>query len=654
MLLSSKNIWDDLLDKKSGYELKNVIATTFTLSTDIIPSLLLKIIECDKGLESVSKLTREEKYLLLSANIEESSKKLTIFSDDYLIPSYNRSTEYQRLINEYCIPNIVTRVAPKNDGSNKCYFHPKIVIVHYQKADSNENYLKCAVLSKNLTLSKYVVEIGAVFESVKCIGEGDVEVKEASKRISSLFDTLFLKENSILRSDDELKGISLSREEAYKKVSVTIEAMKEMSFRLCIGSGSKKPMSAELLIGMPQKGLLNEDLRKDLESASYWCSDSISASFMKTYKCKHMISNLRSFSNLFNKTKNEAAFRQKDIIPDNYYITMDETETPMTVHAKCLESFHDGNKFTLLGSANFTEQAFLYNYECILRLTYACENDEKQNECIYDIDKRVLHHAFNIYNRKTKKRRVKDVFSLLQDENLKQDFEKKLQQIQWTITIEAKKMEINGIANDLKISEEEEKWISSMEVVLSGKRLTLELRKHENGVTEYSASCDNFKVNMIPWYGFMNLVYFKAYNDAKVVPVKVDLIMVEECKQKCQQSVMTKDCVADILLGGKIFRLRNVIPPEPKGKLSLYSSEDSVDVRQAKYLTKGGSIQTIIQNIDMIKDKMKVVDFDEEDDFSETTQGISDETIKALKERFDQYSALLSKQNKQESGVDNE
>lgn len=648
MLLSSQNIWDDLLDKKAGYELKNVIATTFTLSTDIIPSLLLKIIECDKGLESVSKLTREEKYLLLSANIEEASNKLTIFSDDYLIPSHNRSTEYQRLINEYCIPNIVTRVAPKNDGSNKCYFHPKIVIVHYQKADSNENYLKCAVLSKNLTLSKYIVEIGAVFESVKCIGEGDVEVKEASKRISSLFDNLFLEKNSILRSDDELNGISLSRKEAYKKVSVTIEAMKEMSFRLCIGLGSKKPMSAELLIGMPQKGLLNEDLKKDLESASYWCSDSISASFMKAYKCKHMISNLRSFSNLFYKTKDEAVLRQKDNIPDNYYITMDGTggfATPMSVHAKYLESLHDGNKFTLLGSANFTEQAFMHNYECILRLTYECEKDKKQKECIYDIDKRILHHAFSINNREAIIRRVndEDVFYLLQDENIKQDFEKKLQQIQWIITVEAGKLGIKGIANDLKISEEEEKWISSMEVVLSGKRLILELRQNGNGVTEYSASCDNYKLNMIPWYGFMNLVYFKAYNDAKVVPVKVALIISEECKQECQQAVMSKDCVSDILLGGKMFCLRNVIPPEPKGKLSLYSSDDSVDVRQAKYLTKGGSIRAIIQNIDMIKDKLKVVDFDEEDDFSETTQGISDEMIKALKERFDKYSDLLSK-----------
>ena len=640
MILKEKDVWKEMLNKKEGYKLEQVIATTFTLNTDILPSILLKIIECDKNLESVQQLSREEKYILLSTYISNLDNKITdkliVFSDDYLIPSHNRSTQFQKLVNEYCVPNFVVRISMKNG-----YFHPKIILVHY-KNEKDEHYIKCAILSKNLTFSKNVVEIGSIIESTNKINkEEDVEIKNASDHIINLFKEICYCNK--LKDVSELRGKTIPRGEAFKKIEKSLGAINNMKFRLCLEDDSVKPESAELLLGMPSSNLFAQckDLKTDLRNALYWCSDSIDNKFLKKYECKHMISNLRSWKKLL-VDKNSGKLLKKEDIPENYYITMDTSDSafPIVVHAKFLESSHDGKRIVLLGSANYTCQGFSRNYECNLRLVY---NEDEVTQ--FEYKQRRINNAFNIDKRKISIRQVKDevVYEKLEEEDAKQKFEEKLQSMKWTIKIARNGLELNSSFEEF--TDEEDKYIYNMEIFLTGKRFSLEVVEgREKNERKFWGICERYKSNMIPWYGYVNLVYFEAYNSPKVLPINVGLVWETE---EITQKIRNGDGIIRILLEGRLFSLRNVIPAEPKGKKILYSSGDSVELRQAKYQAKGGKIKDIICNIDeILKYKSQVGIIDEEDEFSENTKNITEDMINHLKDRLENYKNMLEEQEK--------
>ena len=420
MLLKTKDVWDILLEKKEGYELKNVICTTFTLSSAIVPSILLKIIECDNKIENINSLSLTEKYMILSSKIEEAVEKLTIFSDDYIIPSYQKSTELQRLINEYCIPKTVVRIAPKTDS--KCFFHPKIIMIHFM--NGSENYFRCAVLSKNLTLARNVVEVVGFFESQNDNQiEQQIDVENASDELKSFFENIL---NIEMR---DTKGTTLSCTEAKDRIGETIDALQNVKFVLLTENYENKPIAAKLMIGTPGNGLLTKyndaNMKCILKNASYWCSDSISNSFMSCYLInKPMISNLRSFRKLLDPNN-------LTDIPDNYYIGRSDNNS-LTIHAKFLESNFQGKNVAFIGSANFTEQAFNNNYECMLMLVYEGASSEETVR-----PNQYSGNAFNIENKNIRIIKVKEKVDELRKEIEKDAFEEKIKKYSWEMTLKS-------------------------------------------------------------------------------------------------------------------------------------------------------------------------------------------------------------------------
>ena len=101
-----------------GMKPENVILTTFTLSTSILADIILKYVEATRKIEDIMSLDETERYLLLAEHLDVvENKKIHIFSDDCLFPSFDAAPKLNRLIERYLIANMVTVVAPKNQGS---------------------------------------------------------------------------------------------------------------------------------------------------------------------------------------------------------------------------------------------------------------------------------------------------------------------------------------------------------------------------------------------------------------------------------------------------------------------------------------------------------------------------------------------------------
>jgi len=329
---------------------------------------------------------------------------------------------------------------------------------------------------------------------------------------------------------------------------------------------------------------------------------------------------------------------RKDI-PENYYVILSDNN-PVTIHAKFLEGMDkEGKKFTLLGSANYTQQAFEGNFECDIKFRY--------DECTipkpeYDQEAKNLNGVFGIDGKKIVIRKLKEdnVYSKLEKESERQSFVDKLQKLDWSVTLKEKELSIDARWTEDLFSKNEKKYLNNMEIVLPGKRLAIHIIDMKNGDKVFNFSCENYKKINIPWYGYLNLVYYETYNSPQYVPLKVELK--HQLSSVVCQDVIEAEVVAKVMLSGKLFNLRNAIPAEPKviNKPPIYSSNDSVEIRQAKYLAKGGDIESIMNNVKMISGRFKLVEVDENDDFSEM-QNISKETLEQLKQRYKHYYNIL-------------
>lgn len=588
MKLETKNVTEWLFENKNGYALENVIATTFTLNPVLLTELAGSMIGYEK---KARRCLNEKMFRRLIANNISVLDRLTVFSDDYILPTPGLPKRYSRLLNGFFIPNCVCEISAKRGT----FFHPKLLIAHFKNAE--ESRIRLAVLSKNLALGDSMTEICALFETAP-----QSEKTVAGAEVADFIGTF-------LKSTKEAKtGRSLSRDAAAKRIEKTLKALEKTHMRFIVPNGEPEPDEVGLYFVTPDKSA-REMLFNDAQNAAngfYCCSDSISPTFWKDLclcnrspNKKYLVSNLRSWARFFGEDEK---------IPDGcfYFAETDGSNEkyPKTVHAKFAEFF--GNEHIVwLGSANFTENGFGKNYEAGVRLVYKQAGSLKMP-------------AFSVGENSGFFRVTQDKLKPHREED---ELKKLIQSIEWKL----QDQKIIGTGLNKPI----EKILQCQ--ICTG--YTIPLFRNENG---YESEPVN--QNMIPWYGRAMFVGFESANRGSkpiMIPISVSV------EGAGEQPQLTSEGSAKALVRGG-FDLIDLIPPEPNGGYELYGMEDSFDIRLAKFMAKGGQIKDITENITRTKHANEADTELDEDDIEDTDDiTLTAEETEKLRERLDKLLGFL-------------
>lgn len=647
MVLEKKSIWEQLFKKTDGLEFCQAIFTTYTLSTGILPDVLLEIIALERGI-SLKNIGVEEKLLLLARYGNKAVKKITIFADDELKPALNTQKSLQKTIDSFYLPEMVCRIAPKKAG---VFFHPKIIMLYFTDAKGND-FIRIAILSKNLTHGMSMIEIGCLLENVSSDrgleSKGRICRMEANtgKRFAEFFDLLTSETlKSHLKTEGEMPGKTLSRNEAARRIEAVKKALETMQFQLLLPEGAKYPERAEILFGYPNSNLLT-CFEKDVKGAEnfYWCSDSIgeslepSRSFIKKYRCKYMISNPRSW---YNALRNEEGIVLSENIPDYaFYLGMLQVSNDSyAIHAKFFEGDIGEKHVVWLGSTNFSENAFTRNFECDIRMEFT---KEQVSETFFLNEQNSLVPM--PFCRKLKSENERQDFTIkkvsrdaLEVVKTEQDFISRIQGMEWVCKIEKESLFFETKRTAV-FNENESKWLQGIEVFLPTSRRQLEIHKNAVGEVAFKVNCSPYTEQMIPWYGFINVVFYKSFNSPVAIPIKVTVE--KGIDIDLDQPIMMEEEVSQALLGGRMFSLRTVIPPEPCKGGDLYHPSDSFDIRLAKYVGKGGTVEAICKNIDLLLVKMSLNE--QEDDAEDEEMPMDADVLEKLKQRLVELKKFLS------------
>lgn len=560
MKLEQKNVLDWAFEHKDGFTLENAVFTTFTLTSSVLLDLLLYVISPELKNESnvVKRLELAEKGL-------EASKKLTVFSDEYIFGDVHIPKNLADVIEGFFIPNTVCKVKTEKDKKDSVFFHPKLIITHFADAQGNP-FIRFAVLSKNLTHSKNVIEICALFETAQQEDNRTVPGKQVAD-----FFKCFMSKSDI-------------KEDKQTAVNAALEALKGMQLRLVLPQGQPQPKSVELLFGKPgDKTILdrfNDDCNGCKADRFYFCSDSIDKSFAQSHSCNYMISNLRSWARLCNKDK-EA--------PDNAYCYRENSDY-CKVHAKFAEFYKNGEHIIWTGSANFTYNAFSNNYECDVRM-------------VYDVDQSITFSQKKVTNYDTleplpfSRESKKSVVVKVKDEELKKakeraDLEKKIKDLGWKCIVKQDRIIIE---TEKSLEEDTKTQFKQAEIYLN-KRIVLSFT-NDNKLT---AEIEPFNSFTIPRNGYAIVLIFFGYSDMIEIPVNISVEYekgvadeIKNFKQLDNETVQRK------ILAGCIPQLRSFIPSTDSVS-RFYAPSDTFETRLAKFRSDENNTDK------MITDRIKV------------------------------------------------
>lgn len=678
MKLESTDFLDKLFARKDGYQLNHVLATTFTLSTAILPTLLLRAASSAAN-RAVPKDSDSAEMVL--AGIKSAGSLLTVFADgrpDCIIPPHGKPSKMQWYINKYCIPHCVVRV---NTGKASTYFHPKLFLIDFvETSPANGNipahFIRGAVLSKNLTFEKNVVEVGCLFETSDDASR--VVLQGAGPEIAGLFESL--KGNQL--AENWISDF-LAMDAAQKRIKPFLQEIKSATFRLTADYSGYAPTSAQLLMGTPKKPLLTKYpcLEDDLRDAAYWCSDSVSEEFITSYNKKFLteynkkhrtsasrlvrrpiISNIHSWATrkdfataaLSPDFQKKLAFEQSAEkerlrkVNGLCCVTLSEG-SPVFVHAKFLEVYRTNETVLLLGSANFTANAFLHNYECDVRLCFA--QKPAPFPVVYSVTQaETLDPKPFLYDGPQNKpcnlvlASQSVVAAKLDTENTYIEFEKKLRELKWTVAgignaASPDKIRVTSSYLDPKaLTPDEWGWLSQLQIDLNGLYLAM---NYDSQTQSFWAESESFSPRYVPEYGVSTLLYFPA---SKEENNKVKSIQINIETQKLPPRTPSMDDgdpgISAALLGGR-FSLRSLIPPEPLGDYQLYDTSDTVDIRLAKYNAKGGDLEAVLKNADLRLKSLSLEMADEDGDDEEEPP--TAEEIQNRRRRINEFKCLIYK-----------
>ena len=605
MKLENQNTLEWLFDRSGGLELKMTIFTTFTLTSSVVYDLLLYTISPGLMCEN-----NEKKRLELANRGVAASEKLLIFSDDCIFKDTALPNRLNKTLDSFFIPNTVCRI--KLDESS--FFHPKLMIAHFIK--EGQDYIRFAVLSKNLTHAGGIIEVCSLFETT-------MESKEPTVSGSDIVDfiNIFLYYAKKSLPKESLSGKTLSADDATNKAKNTLKALGKMKLRLIIPEGQPQPKKVELFFGVPDKHNMLDKLKEDVnntdQNSFYLCSDSIDDSFTKARNCKYMISNLRSW------------LKYSDNIPKSAYYFRDSQ--PRTVHAKFAEFYTGKEHIVWVGSANFTNNAFNNNFECDVRTVYddtSSVSFSKENNFDKLNRPELMPQPFcvggiNGYIAPV----TADALKQVQEED---ELIKAVRDLDWTYILEGEKLVIeteklpNTLAAQFKTAE-----------IYLNKRVALEI---QNG--RFYAEVYSCKADMIPWYGNATIIIFIDYKTHIDIPVKI------ECKGNSKTQPLidaTKEddlqTLQSDLLAGCIPKFIDTIP-HLDDVSQWYDKNDSFEARLAKYHVENND-DALLERIQLLTAQAKKVENDTyEDDYEEISYHMYykeqyrklNERLKALKE----------------------
>lgn len=662
LILEHKDFWNTLFAPKDGYRLDRVVATTFTLSLALLPTLLLRALNPGKklGNAEMSDLPTQ----IDEKTVEHVKSLLTIFADgrpECLIPPTVQSARLQKYINDFCVPNYVVRVntdpnADSTSGSKtkkaKPFFHPKLILADFVQEKDGAHFIRGTVLSKNLTFAPDVAEIGCLFESCAEFSADDVELEGAGLCIAELLEVL--KNNT---PDKHWTGCFLNAKDAVDRLSGTIAALKSQRFRLLPPDDACKPVKAKLLLGMPGKALMTRytELTDIIRDAAYWCSDSISDQFAKDYRKagspRYIISNPHSWAK-YGKTYTDVT---NAFTPDYCCVASRGLPTYVKVHAKFSETFYKDRTFLLFGSANYTDNAFTNNYECDVSLTYPPRKEPLAQPPAFAFDNDLVKPDPFLYPWEVKKtksgvqRKYADIRKLdgQCDKKLQEEAENKaltyaLTGLTWTLEITQDNnqnfcdMIVCGTADSAnrwantvqKLSDSQQKMLLNAQIDLNGKKLPL---TYSVPLTYSGGSANTtvlgvttaFRKFCIPWSGAATLILFsgKSY---ETVPIQIQLVPDAKTLNALgltQEPLdMTNGDIAGLVYGGQIYTMYSLIPKDSP----LYRSGDDLDCRLGKYLATGGSLAPIKAAVQERRNafaKSPDVEDDEDDAPPDQTEG---------------------------------
>lgn len=594
MKLEQKNVLDWAFEHKDGYTLENAVFTTFTLTSSVLLDLLLYVISPNLKNES-----NAVKRLELAEKGFNAAEKLTVFSDKYIFSDVHIPRNLGDVLEGYYIPKTVRKVKVERDNA---FFHPKLIITHFSDAQGKP-FIRFAVLSKNLTHSKHVIEICTLFETAEYNGENTVPGCQVAEYIKC-----FTKKSEI--KDKE------------KRIKAVLDALNGMHLCLVLPHGQPQPKSFELMFGKPGDTTMltrfNDDWRDCKQDSFYFCSDSIDKSFAARHNCKYMISNLRSWAGLY------------DNAPDYAYCYREYIDY-CKVHAKFAEFFKNGEHIIWSGSANFTDNAFSNNYECDVRMVYDDDRSiafSQKKDTNYDTLEPLP------FSRESKK----SVIVKVKDDDLKKvkeiaDLETEIKKLGWRCIVKE-----NGIIIKTKESlEEDTKTQFKQAEIYLNKRIVLSFT-NDNKLT---AEIEPFNSFTIPHNGYAIVLIFFGYSDMIEIPVNISVEFENDVADEIKNfKQLDNETVQRKILAGCIPHLRCFIPSTDSVS-GFYDSSDTFETRLAKFRSnKNNSDKMIIERIDVYKKRTTSECDDEElEDEIDLTEFIKQR--EKLIERLDKLKEFL-------------
>ncbi len=667
MKLLKENVQEWLFKSEKDYSIRNVVATTFTLNPVMIIDLLARSVSAEENIEYKSMNAQQLTILLAKDFVSDSPmfKRITVFSDDYIIPPDGKiPNKYARLLNELFIPNCVCRISLKKQGS---FFHPKILLVHYEKKENDnvKDYLKFAILSKNLTYSN-MQEICVMFESVDDEQIDDKTVVDG-KELKDFFDT-FLSSN-FLKDSGSLTGISLSVEDAKEKIQDTLRVVKNKKFKIILPD-NEGICSASLQFVTPNSNSVKGILKMDSEKADsyYCCSDSISKSFWdkELAQCKDriLVSNIRSWAKYGGENASFPGGPSSDSIIDYAYFFANITKYMVSeskVHAKMAEFHNESKSILWAGSSNYTENGFGSNFEANVRIEYMNSENKRYTKKIENsicensiCGKKVFLLSNNPFYKDDSDGFAQVKNELILDERKKDKLKELIQNAAWTCDIvDNNQIQFKGQFR----ANEDTSILNGVKQfhLVTYDDIILYYYSNSNGTSPFLYS-DKLPANKrsIPWYGSASIIAFMTTNDKMVIPIKVKVDKKLLDKQQIVEADdvdKLKKAAADVLRSK--FDFISIIPPEPNGNINIYDENDTFDIRLGKYLAKGGDYENVNKVIDGLKRALSE-DTDQSSDmvdgFSETDSDgdeevdeliMTGEEIELLKKRLEKLESYI-------------
>jgi len=536
MKLEQKNVLDWAFEHKNGFTLENAVFTTFTLTSSVLLDLLLYVISPELKNESnvVKRLELAEKGL-------NAAEKLTVFSDKYIFSDVHIPRNLGDVLEGYYIPKTVRKVKVERDNA---FFHPKLIITHFSDAQGKP-FIRFAVLSKNLTHSKHVIEICTLFETAEYNGENTVPGCQVAEYIKC-----FTKKSDI--KDKE------------KRIKAVLDALNGMHLCLVLPHGQPQPKSFELMFGKPGDTTMltrfNDDCNGCKADSFYFCSDSIDKSFAQSHRCNYMISNLRSWA------------RHYDNPPDNAYCYREYIDY-CKVHAKFAEFYKNGEHIIWTGSANFTYNAFRNNYECDVRMVYDDDQSidfSQKKDTNYDTLEPLP------FSRESKKSSIVKV----NDEALKEakkiyDLEKKIKDLDWKCFVKNDRIIIK---TEKSLEEDTKTQFKQAEIYLN-KRIVLSFTNDN----KFTAEIESFNSFTIPRSGYAIVLIFFGYSDMIEIPVNISVKFENDVADEIKNFIqLDNETVQRKILAGCIPQLRSFIPCVDSVS-RFYDSSDTFETRLAKF-----------------------------------------------------------------------